>query len=405
MRAAKEHSASKNGVTRSPGVVLAEVNRNAAANDALTLQRTAGNQAVHRLLESRRSMRNEASDRYEMEADQIAYQATSHGDRSQDWGTGIVSENEGASSNSRGGTVLDPQTRAPFESFFGRSFADVRIHTDRLANERAGSLNARAYTFGNDITFGPSEYQPGSTHGRHLLAHELAHVVQQSNLAGSWGNSAHLSRIPAPAIQRKVTATGDVAGFVALANSIISVQNEIKVSSTGEVKIQPSKVEGPPTRDAVELLKALRTAIDDPKTITVRFIRGSTPGSAADRNVIVGNYALSTIDLDDVEAFGRESSHSRQGDNAAVQLVHEFTEQYRKQAKNEDFPTAHRAGLAAQERLLGATLQNETPMTPIGGDLGEVTSTYRYPDGRIVDVTTRMNFRTGQIVDVRRNIR
>jgi hypothetical protein len=100
------------------------------------------------------------------------------------------------------------------------------------------------------------------------------------------------------------------------------------------------------------------------------------------------------------------SSYSREGDNAAVQLVHEITEQYRKQVHGEGFPTAHRAGYAAQERLLGATLVNETPMTPLaGGDLGEVTTTYRYPDGREVDVITQMNFRTGQIVNVKRVIR
>ena len=132
---------------------------------------------------------------------------------------------------------------------------------------------------------------------------------------------------------------------------------------------------------------------------------GSTSRRASDKNVIVGNYALSRVDLDDVESFGFTSSHSRMGDNAAVQLVHEITEQYRKQIHGEAFGVAHKAGYAAQERLLGAKLVHETPMTPVGGTLGEVTTTYRYPDGRIVDVTTRMDFATGQIVSVKRKVR
>jgi hypothetical protein len=123
--------------------------------------------------------------------------------------------------------------------------------------------------------------------------------------------------------------------------------------------------------------------------------------------VIVGSYGQSSVDLDDVEAFGMESSHSRMGDNAAVQLVHEITEQYRKQVPGEGFDVAHRAGYAAQERVLGAQLVRETPMTPIPGSSsrGEVTTTYRYPDGREVDVMTRMDFSTGQILSVRRVVR
>lgn len=352
-------------------------------------------------------------DQHEQEADRAADEVMSadHADRSDAHVGGerdAALTGDSTSARPPGGQALPPETREFFERRFGRSFADVRVHDDRSADQSARSMGAQAYTTGDDITFASGDYQPWTRQGRHLLAHELAHVVQQSGArghthAGSLATS--LSPVTSGTVQRRLVATGDRAGFATLANAIIAVQFEIRISNTGEVTIHSTNVQGPPTRDAQQLLNAFRIAINDRQTTTIEFIRGSTSRRATDRNVIVGNYALARIDLDDVEQFGMTSSHSREGDNAAVQLVHEITEQYRRQVHAEAFPTAHRAGLAAQERLLGATLVNETPMTPVGGNLGEVTTTYRYPDGRIVDVITRMDFSTGQIVSVRRNIR
>jgi hypothetical protein len=64
-------------------------------------------------------------------------------------------------------------------------FSQVRIHTDVKAAESAQAINARAYTVGRDIVFGAGQYSPHSTQGRRLLAHELAHVVQQKNQVAS----------------------------------------------------------------------------------------------------------------------------------------------------------------------------------------------------------------------------
>lgn len=63
----------------------------------------------------------------------------------------------------------------------GASFEVVRLHTGPDAEQSAAELKARAYTFGADIVFGRGEYRPDSADGRRLLAHELAHVVQQAN--------------------------------------------------------------------------------------------------------------------------------------------------------------------------------------------------------------------------------
>jgi len=81
------------------------------------------------------------------------------------------------------GTGLDAHTRTLMESRFRNDFADVRIHTDADAAHSARALQARAYTAGRDIVFGAGQYRPHSAQGRKLIAHELAHVVQQ-NQAG-----------------------------------------------------------------------------------------------------------------------------------------------------------------------------------------------------------------------------
>jgi hypothetical protein len=62
---------------------------------------------------------------------------------------------------------------------YGEPLGDVRVHNDEHAAALSRAVSARAFTVGSDIFFGAGEYQPDSTGGRELLAHELAHVVQQ----------------------------------------------------------------------------------------------------------------------------------------------------------------------------------------------------------------------------------
>ncbi len=77
------------------------------------------------------------------------------------------------------GQPLDRATLDYFEPRFGADFSAVRLHADNRAAESAGSINARAYTLGNNVVFGAEEYQPQTIQGKRLLAHELTHVVQQ----------------------------------------------------------------------------------------------------------------------------------------------------------------------------------------------------------------------------------
>jgi len=84
-----------------------------------------------------------------------------------------------------GGQPLSESSRAFFEPRFGRDFSQVRVHTDSRAYESARKLNAQVFTMGNDIYFNSGRFSPYTSSGRHLLAHELTHVIQQSKTLGN----------------------------------------------------------------------------------------------------------------------------------------------------------------------------------------------------------------------------
>jgi hypothetical protein len=82
------------------------------------------------------------------------------------------------------GRPLDANTRAFMEPRFRHNFGQVRVHADEKAAESARAVGALAYTVGRDVVFGAGHYAPETREGRRLLAHELAHVVQQARSPG-----------------------------------------------------------------------------------------------------------------------------------------------------------------------------------------------------------------------------
>ncbi len=83
------------------------------------------------------------------------------------------------------GHSLDSNTKSKMETAFGQDFSGVKIHTDTKAGQLSDDLNARAFTVGKDVAFGSGEYQPGTLIGDALIAHELAHTVQQGGGSSS----------------------------------------------------------------------------------------------------------------------------------------------------------------------------------------------------------------------------
>lgn len=109
---------------------------------------------------------------------------TSFIQRKESAGTGTVTDAMSSEINStRGsGKEMDANTKGVMESRFGTDFSNVKIHTGESAVQMNRALNAQAFTVGNDIYFNEGEYQANTHHGKQLLAHELAHTLQQGNM-------------------------------------------------------------------------------------------------------------------------------------------------------------------------------------------------------------------------------
>src|SRR6266851_848822 len=106
------------------------------------------------------------------------------------------------------GQPLAGATRHFMEPRFGHNFSNVRIHADQRAAEAAGSVNAHAFTVGHDVVFGSGQYQPNAQLGQRLLAHELAHVVQQGSASVS-GSAGLQSGAPGDRFEQEADRVAD----------------------------------------------------------------------------------------------------------------------------------------------------------------------------------------------------
>ena len=129
----------------------------------LRMQQTHGNAAVRRMLVQRR----------------VDAPAGVEGGPIDEDVTSKINQSRGS------GTTLDSGVAQRLGETMGHDFSDVHVHTDSQADTLNRSLSAKAFTTGSDIFFQQGAYQPQSSEGQHLLAHELTHVVQQSGSSPS----------------------------------------------------------------------------------------------------------------------------------------------------------------------------------------------------------------------------
>jgi outer membrane protein OmpA-like peptidoglycan-associated protein len=118
------------------------------------------------------------------------------------------------------GQPLDAKTQAFFEPRFGRDFSRVRLHTDAEAAASARALNALAYTVDSEVVFNTGRHDPATESGRHLLAHELTHVLQRS------GGAATLRRTGDPSKAPKVLSC-QIASDIASATDVLLFDNDV----------------------------------------------------------------------------------------------------------------------------------------------------------------------------------
>lgn len=113
---------------------------------------------------------------------------------------------------SSGGKPLPNAINQNMSDSIGFDFSAVRVHTDSNAEKMNQHLHSRAFTYGNDVYFNHNQYQPSNTHGKHLLAHELTHVVQQNN------GGQLIQKQDAPGPPSEIPLTSDVGAFWFRAN-------------------------------------------------------------------------------------------------------------------------------------------------------------------------------------------
>ena len=142
------------------------------------------------------------------------------------------------------GLPLEPASRRYMEGRFDHDFRHVRVHTDSLAVTSARALGARAYTVGRDVIFGAHQYAPGTPAGRHLIAHELAHVVQQSSSGGFSRVPLTLRYADAPAERDAESTSREVDG------SAPAYPSRQVTPGTVQCQAEPAEVE--PTATAQE---------------------------------------------------------------------------------------------------------------------------------------------------------
>jgi len=334
----------------------------------------------------------EPNDKYEHEADRVAdhmIQTPASMAKIQQQKAG---ERPAIQPSDRG---LSTQERSFFEPRFGHDFSQVQIHSDARSAEMADALNAEAFTLGRDIYFGSGKYRPRTRETDRLLAHELAHVVQQSRTG--------------PILQPKLKLTGSAnlqARVAAVLNAGLGNFYYVSVDSSGELKMEPiraahtSSITGPsaPVRALADQLWSL---ISESGATTVDVVAGGVP--------IVGSYALSQIDIADMEALGS----GQPGWNSSASLIHELVEQREKQlgatAAQRGYGSAttgaHSKGLAAELGVIGAVLESDTGLVgsspnPDGTMNGTRTVIFKYPDGTRYEVEVTLSH--NNIIGVKR---
>ena len=183
--------------------------------------------------------------------------ATSRAIRSQPPQEGVVPEGAGA--------PLGDDLREDMERRFDGDFADVRVHTGATAARSASALSAKAFTVGRDIVFSDGRFAPQSSAGKHLLAHELAHVVQQSRGGAPpafSGSSGGLERAANQSAAQAVQSDGaiGVAGASSIGVARAPEDDEKNKSLTG-------RAFGFLSRNAPGLAKAAQSAVPIAETV------------------------------------------------------------------------------------------------------------------------------------------
>jgi Domain of unknown function (DUF4157) len=289
-----------------------------------------------------------------------------------------------------GGRPLDPEIRKSFEPRFGRDFSAVRVHSDARAGASAEQVDALALTVGQDIVFGVGQYVPGSTAGRELIAHELAHVVQQSGgsaarSAGQAGNasleseadraaSAVMNRVALPrlsgvpiGLQRRVSirdvGRGEQSGLARageLVDRLNRMSSGLTYGITGGFLTYTRKTSGALSEFDSQMTGYIDNAADIPMRLTNRHGLMGDRATGFNTPVAVDSWLTGYVDIDDMLAssdLGLQTSlvhllRERQQTHAYAQRLGSPTLDASRPGPAREFAQAHASGINAELQVL-----------------------------------------------------
>lgn len=190
------------------------------------------------------------------------------------------------------GSALPAPLMRKFESSLGADLSSVRIHTGGDSAAAAHAVGARAYTIGQDIHFGAGQYDPSSVGGEHLLAHEVAHTVQQQGGAPTRQNKLEVS-VPGDHLEAEAdrAATAMVSGQCFSVTSGSGFQRKVFRGKNSAAAQADSKIwiDVPLTKVRTSKLKYLTIDIQMKAKIGLQFSNIDQHGIAASAPVTTGS--------------------------------------------------------------------------------------------------------------------
>jgi len=264
------------------------------------------------------------------------------------------------------GQRLPDDVRNYYEPRFGYDFSNVKVHTDSAAANSAQSVQALAYTSGQNIVFNQGQYSPGSESGKKLLAHELTHVVQQ----GAAQNSVNRM------IQRRLIVSGGNEALVNEYLTVVGTASGLRLNwtfATPRVTIagnRPGAVPSPQGR--ANITRVINHPTQNAElsigTNQPRVGIGAFPGAGS---------TIQNIDIDDI----RNLNASLPGQGTA-KAFHEMMENFNAHgaAGFANFGPNHAVGLEAESNVLedqgivGRRLGGGLPTTVVAAPAGQPTA-------------------------------
>jgi len=186
--------------------------------------------------------------------------------------TPLASDPAAVRAQLRNGRPLSGSVRARMERGFGQSLSGVRLHTDSVAARLTHSFSAKAFTIGSDIAFGAGQYRPDSIAGDALLAHELAHAIQQGG--GAQGATGPLPIEPAGGalerqadtaaarVVRSLWSAHGVEDNAAISKPITGATTGLRLQRCSDKSPTPAPAPAPPSPQD-QMREVLRQVLQD----------------------------------------------------------------------------------------------------------------------------------------------